>query len=374
MSDRYPPEVRTQVLEDLTTRARGGIVVYLAAWLITASWYEIASISIKFFWINTSILVLLSLARLFHYRQTFSDNQAERDIDLLTKVLVLLILANGFQLGIQATWILLHEEYAQLHYPSLIMIAAFALGGTVTLAISHAVRIFYPILIFLPPIGSLIFLESSPEHFLLGILALCSLVYITDAAGLASRDYWKAINSHRVAEHRATQLELLSTTDPLTQLRNRLYFNKRYRQEWKRCNRHEIPLSVLMIDLDHFKQINDTYGHLFGDECLREVAATLRRQIPREIDVIARYGGEEFIALLPGTALSNAEQIAEKLLRSIADMKLNNNQGAVSLTCSIGVSCVIPDHRSSEDSLLNVADHALYVAKANGRNRWESAG
>jgi diguanylate cyclase (GGDEF)-like protein len=373
MTDRYPPELKTQVLEDLTTRARGGIVVYLAVWLITASWYDVASIGIKFFWVNTTVLVLLSLARFLHFRRTFSRKQTERDIDLLINSLVLLILANGFHLGLQATWILLHQEYAPLHYPTLITIAAVALGGTVTLSISSRVRIFYPLLIFVPPMGSLILLDPTPEHLFLAILALFSLIYITDAARLTSRDYWEAINSHQIAEQRATQLEQLSITDPLTQLKNRMYFNKRYREEWKRCNRHEVPLSVLMIDLDHFKQINDTYGHLFGDECLREVAATLRRQVPREIDVIARYGGEEFIVLLPGTALNDAERIAGKLVKAIADMNLNTNQDAVSLTCSIGVSCVIPDHRGNGDALLNAADGALYAAKANGRNCWESA-
>jgi diguanylate cyclase (GGDEF)-like protein len=374
MPDRYPPELKTQVLEDLTTRARGGIVVYLAIWLITASWYDVASVGISFFWINTAALVLLALARFSHYRMTFSKNKAGRDINFLINSLVLLILANGFHLGLQATWILLHEDYASLHYPTLIIIAAIALGGTVTLSISRRVRLFYPVLIFVPPIGSLMLLEPNPEHFFLGILTLFSLVYIADAARLTSRDYWEAINSHRIAEQRATQLELLSTTDPLTQLRNRMYFNKRYREEWKRCSRHEIPFSVLMIDLDNFKQINDTYGHLFGDQCLREVAVTLRRQIPREIDVIARYGGEEFIALLPGTVLIDAERIAEKLVRAIADMKLNADKHTVSLTCSIGVSCVVPDHRGDGDSLLNAADHALYAAKAKGRNCWESAG
>jgi diguanylate cyclase (GGDEF)-like protein len=373
MTDCYLPELKAQVLEDLTIRARGGIVVYLAVWLITASWYDIPSIDIAFFWINTVILAMLALARLLHYRRALSENKTKGELGLLTNSLVLLILANGFHLGIQATWILMREEYAQLHYPSLIMIAAFALGGAVTLSISRAVRIFFPVLIFAPPIGVMVVLEPSPEHVFLGILALFSLVYIIDAAGLACRDYWKAINNHRIAEHRATQLELLSTTDPLTQLRNRMYFNTRYREEWKRCNRHELSLSVLMIDLDHFKQINDTYGHLFGDDCLREVAATLRRQIPREIDVIARYGGEEFIALLSGTVLNDAERIAEKLVRSIGDMTVFNNQEPVSLTCSIGISCVIPDHQGDADSLLQAADHALCTAKANGRNRWESA-
>ena len=219
----------------------------------------------------------------------------------------------------------------------------------------------------------MLLLKYDPNYSFLATLALLSLVYVFDAARLTSHDYWKAVKSNLLAEQRTKQLEKLSITDPLTRLKNRMYFNTRYREEWKRCNRLGIKLSVLMIDLDNFKRINDTYGHLFGDECLREIAATLQRQIPRETDVIARYGGEEFVVLLPDTKLADAERIAERLVKATAENEVKYNDQSIFLTASVGVACAKPDHQNDGESLLRTADHALYAAKENGRNQWASS-
>jgi diguanylate cyclase (GGDEF)-like protein len=372
MSDSYSPELKAQALDDLSSRARGGIVIYMAVWLISAAWYDIASTNILFFWGNTIVLGLLSFLRLLHYRKALA--KTDRDIDYLTTSLELLILANALYWGVLSAWILMHSQYEQLHYPAIILIAAFALGGTVPLSISPRVRILYPLFIYVPAIATMLIVQYNPEYVVLAILAIFSLIYVMDAARRVGHDYWEALTSHQIAEERAEQLEQLSTTDPLTQLKNRLYFNKRYRADWKRCNRLKTPLSVLMIDLDHFKQINDTHGHLFGDKCLRETARVLQSIVSRESDLIARYGGEEFIVLLPGTVLADAEVIAEKLVKAVAGVEVNNSHEAISMTCSIGISCAIPDHQSSEDALLHDADEALYTAKAKGRNRWISAG
>jgi diguanylate cyclase (GGDEF)-like protein len=371
MFAHYSPDIKKQALQDLAIRARGGIVIYLAVWLITAAWFDILSISPVLFWVNTAIMAFLALARLLHYRLVFK--QSEANIDFLTNSLVFLILANGLHTGVLGTWIIAHPEYAKLHYPTMIILAAFALGGTVTLSISRTVRIFYPVFIYGPPVAVLLLMKYNSDYFFLATLALFSLVYVIDAARLTSRDYWKAIKSNMIAEQRAKQLEQLSITDPLTRLKNRMYFNTRYREEWKRCHRLGIKLSVLMIDLDNFKRINDTYGHLFGDECLREISATLQRQIPRETDVIARYGGEEFIVLLPGTELDDAERIAARLVKATAETEVKYDDQSISLTSSIGVACTRPDHQNEEESLLRAADHALYAAKANGRNQWASS-
>jgi diguanylate cyclase (GGDEF)-like protein len=372
MQDSNLPEQKIRALEDLASRARGGIVMYLVVWLVSAVWYNINSTDKLFFWVNTAILVLLSILRLLHFKKT--STKTYRDIGFLTSSLELLILANALHWGLQTVWILMHEEYAQLHIPMIIIMVAFALGGTVTLSISRRVRIFYPIFIYAPAIITMLFLQANPEYVILAILAALSVIYIMDAARSVSDDYWEAIHNHQIADERTKQLEKLSTTDPLTQLKNRLFFNKRYREDWKRCSRLRTPLCVLMIDLDNFKQINDTHGHLFGDKCLRETARTLQSIVSRESDLIARYGGEEFIVLLPGTVLADAEKIAEKMVMEIANLKVHNSKEIVEMTCSIGISCAIPDHKSHEDSLLNYADDALYKAKSKGRNQWVAAG
>jgi diguanylate cyclase (GGDEF)-like protein len=340
-------------------------------WLITAGWYDIATINPALFWLNTAFLSLMLIARLVHYRKVLRN--AEAHVDNLTTALIVMVLANGLHWGLLTTWIIAQPELEKLHYPAMIVLAAFALGGTATLSISRSIRILYPFCIYGPPIGILIILKFSPELMLLSILALFSLVYIIDAAKLTSNDYWEAIRSHQVAEQRAKQLKRLSVTDPLTLLSNRMYFDERYHEEWKRGHRLGISLSVLMIDLDHFKHINDTYGHLSGDVCLREFATTLKQLIPRETDVVARYGGEEFIVLLPDTELPDAERIAEKVVMETARLKVHGSNQVITLTCSIGVACARPNYRDKDEALLHAADEALYVAKSSGRNRWESS-
>ncbi|MES9972049.1 MAG: GGDEF domain-containing protein [Candidatus Thiodiazotropha sp.] len=316
-------------------------------------------------------LVSIAVARLVHYRKVLQKFEAQ--VDALTKTLIVMVLMNGLHWGLLTTWILTQPELEKLHYPAMIVVAAFALGGTATLSISRSIRILYPLCIYCPPIGILIFLKFSPEYVLLATLALFSLVYIMDAAKMSSKDYWEAISSRQMADQRAKQLERLSITDPLTQLSNRMYFNERYQEEWKRGHRLGIFLSVLMIDLDHFKRINDTHGHFFGDECLREFAATLKQLVPRDTDVVARYGGEEFIVLLPGTELSGAQRIAEKIVKKSVRLKADGNDQVITLTCSIGIACARPNYRDKAETLLHAADEALYAAKSGGRNRWVSS-
>ncbi len=367
-----PPELKAQALKDLTNRARGGIVIYLPVWLLMALWYDLESVSSIFFWINTAVLTLLAIARLFHYRLTLS--KTDQNVDVLYTSLKLLALANALHWGIQTGWILVQARYAQLHLITMILVSAIAFAGTMNLSIDRTVRILFPIFIYVPAILSLLVMDSDPEYYMLATLAAFSMVYIMYAAKITSHDYWEAIRSHRDAMQTAIQLELLSTTDALTQVDNRMSFDRRYGEEWKRCSRHGLELCVLMIDLDRLKQLNDTYGHLFGDECLREVAVVLRRSISRNTDVIARYGGDEFIALLPGTDLSGAEQVAERLVKNIREIEIFYDHEAVSLTCSIGISCAVPDYNDDMDLLIRIADQALYAAKTNGRNQWSSAG
>lgn len=163
------------------------------------------------------------------------------------------------------------------------------------------------------------------------------------------------------------ELANLSITDSLTQLHNRRHFDNIAKEEVARAQRTGTPLALMMLDIDHFKQINDRYGHPFGDECLRQVAAILANRIQRAGDLAARYGGEEFIVLLPTTELHTAQQLAERIRQSVEDLRLPHNSGDVRLTLSIGVASFTPEH--SIDELLHCADKALYAAKHAGRNQ-----
>lgn len=176
-----------------------------------------------------------------------------------------------------------------------------------------------------------------------------------------------------VAERQAAQARLveLATTDVLTGLKNRRYFMETASQEFERARRYQTPLSLLMLDADHFKSINDRYGHPVGDEALKALAEHGQRQL-REMDLFARLGGEEFAILLPQTDLNAARTVAERVRQSIAAQPVAAEESTVSFTVSIGLA-QLEASTTNLDELLRQADAALYQAKENGRNRVEPA-
>lgn len=164
-------------------------------------------------------------------------------------------------------------------------------------------------------------------------------------------------------------LQALNLTDGLTGIKNRKYFDVHLTKEVKRASRGSLPLSLLMIDIDHFKQVNDDYGHLAGDACLRTVATTLLGCLLRPGDDVARYGGEEFAIILPQTDEAGAVQLANKICRTVAALQFEFEGQTIPITVSIGCHATHPAIDCLTESLIAAADEALYRAKHNGRNR-----
>ncbi len=170
--------------------------------------------------------------------------------------------------------------------------------------------------------------------------------------------------------HRAnSKLENISVTDQLTSLYNRRYFDEKYLDEFKRAHRKKDSLSIVLVDIDHFKRFNDTYGHLVGDQCLQQVASTLKSVARRASDTLARYGGEEFIVILPGEDSKGAFVLAERLRLAVESFDFKVEGQSVPVTISIGISSTIPDGMENFGFLFTAADSALYNAKENGRNQ-----
>jgi len=167
--------------------------------------------------------------------------------------------------------------------------------------------------------------------------------------------------NHKLAE--------LSTTDALTGVRNRRYFDQMLEREFNRARREREQLSILMLDIDFFKRVNDDYGHQVGDDALRQVSKVLRKIIHRTTDLIARYGGEEFAIILPNTDVSGAYLVAEKIRENIAEQKLKADGIEFSISVSIGLMGDEPSSGDSSDYWLKEADDALYKAKDEGRNK-----
>jgi diguanylate cyclase (GGDEF)-like protein len=169
-----------------------------------------------------------------------------------------------------------------------------------------------------------------------------------------------------------SKLHEQSLIDPLTQIANRRRFEQVLEVEWNRALRSGWPISVVMLDIDHFKSLNDRYGHLRGDECLTAVAQMLRRDLRRGGELLARYGGEEFVAVLPNVDADGAMLTAEAMRARVHQIGIENHGSPIGrLTISVGVCSVVPVAGLSREGLVDAADTALYRAKSGGRNRAE---
>lgn len=179
------------------------------------------------------------------------------------------------------------------------------------------------------------------------------------------------IRNHLQSVHQRRLLEKMAMLDSLTGIPNRRRFNEVLEQEWRRCMRDNVPLSLIVVDVDHFKAFNDSYGHAAGDEVLRRIASTLLTSVRRPGDFVARYGGEEFVMLLPGIDSKGACLLAE---HTRADIEAEHIPHAVSdaapwITISLGGATRIPQEKGDIAELFCLADTWLYEAKHGGRNR-----
>lgn len=172
-------------------------------------------------------------------------------------------------------------------------------------------------------------------------------------------------------ENLVEKLLKLSTIDGLTGIPNRRHFDEYMGKEWSRCAREQMPLSLIICDIDHFKAYNDYYGHLKGDDCLRKIGSTLSEHARRGGDMAARYGGEEFAVILPNTNKENATLLAEQIHEAIEGLALEHKASKTSnvITASFGVATIIPKREILSSVLVSLADKALYEAKQGGRNR-----
>jgi diguanylate cyclase (GGDEF)-like protein len=179
-----------------------------------------------------------------------------------------------------------------------------------------------------------------------------------------------AVALERTGFYRMSEdLRKISLTDSLTELYNRRFFQDRINEEIERARRHSHPVSLIMMDIDNFKNYNDTYGHLAGDEALRLTASTIKSSV-RNIDLVVRYGGEEFAVILPFTETIAARDIAERIRTGVAGRFFPDDsmRSSVKLSVSLGIAS-FPAHAGNVRELVGNADKALYLAKVNGKNR-----
>jgi diguanylate cyclase (GGDEF)-like protein len=176
-------------------------------------------------------------------------------------------------------------------------------------------------------------------------------------------------------ERENQELRSLAFVDTLTQVGNRRSFDSTLKSEWERGLRDQSPVAVIMLDIDHFKLYNDSYGHQSGDDCLQQVGFALRQSVVRPSDVVTRYGGEEFAVVLPNTTTEGAAVVAERIREAIQSLRVEHKASLTSdcITASLGVASIIPTPETLPQHLIEAADQALYQSKEKGRNQVSAA-
>jgi diguanylate cyclase (GGDEF)-like protein len=258
----------------------------------------------------------------------------------------------------------------------LLLIAVMTPAGLVSFASDKFSFNMYVYPMVIPPIIWL-FVQGQFEYFSIGLYSIIYVLVVnklfkwnhdtlTDAIRLKIENE-QLLNSLKIVNSRLTELSVI---DELTQIANRRSLDDELEKEWLRAKRLKTPVSMLMIDIDHFKEYNDDFGHIKGDECLVYVASFMKNNLNRPTDFIARYGGEEFCIIMPDTNMNGAINLAERIHSGIRELKIPNPSSKVSkfLTVCVGVASVVPATDDTYLDLVYSSDKALYKAKNDGRN------
>ena len=333
------------------------------------------------------LVMALTLFRLAHALRALRLRSFERTPERLASAFVAGAALTGAAWGLTTVVFAPHLSYVHQAFLALTLggLAAGGLGPMATLPtafLSFVVPMFLPLVVFMFLQGGL--LDVATGVMLVMFVAVLLLGYRRThristeslALHLDKDDLIEHLaDANRRLETANQHIAALSRTDELTGLANRRRLRESIDDEWRRARRTARPLSLIVADVDHFKEFNDRHGHLAGDVCLRRLSALLARVARRPGDLVARYGGEEFVVLLPETDAMGAREVAEHLREAVEAAQLEHGGSPVSpwVTVSIGVSTVIPDEGEDERSWMAEADQALYRAKSQGRNRVESA-
>lgn len=361
-----PLSLRRQGVLDLATRMRNGLLIYPAVWVILMQVDGFAQRHPEFAWGHAAALTLITLVRL-HFNHTLAS-RLDGNFDQTQQIIRLLSVVHNLYWGVLCAVILSAPDAENLRWLMLTTTVGITAGGTVIVSIDAVLPMLYPLCTLSPTVLALLPQGGSTNLAISGLAAVC-FAYSLGVSRLVGKDYWENQRSQAMLEQRARELEALSRTDALTQVPNRLRFQERLSQSWRDARRRREPLAIAMVDLDHFKKINDSYGHPCGDRCLQAAAQALTETARRPFDLVARYGGEEFVVLMPNTDLSGALQVAEKMLAQIRQTHVFEGDHDIALSCSIGVSVITPSVSHDEARLVQEADAALYHAKQHGRAR-----
>ncbi len=358
-------QLNYKVLNDLKNRSRIGVIFYivLAIVVLYSGGYYQKHITFSLFFFPS--ICVVSTIRLIHVFLLF--DKIGKISDKLNAVLFFVtVLFTAGVWGISFTLYMVMEGDFYSKFLMAICTVGLSAGGIVAFIPDRRLGIAFIVLMMLP---AAVILTALGMFLSLALMIFLYVGYMMLLTFRGNNEYWNALENEMKLQEKSETLKRISRIDVLTGLHNRRCFDDALESSWKAASREAKLLTMVIGDIDNFKDVNDTYGHLAGDEYLKKVATELKTVFKRDTDFVARYGGEEFVVLLPDTNSMIAFEMAERVRKNLESSGIEYNNKEIKTTISFGISSIVPYFKESESVLVSQADAALYQAKKEGRNR-----
>lgn len=344
--------------KDLEKRSLNGAYAYLPTWILISLGASEGQTFNPVFWEVSSVLLVLGVLRLICYK--YSDPIMARSPHLWWYLFLCNSLIPIAIFGATLAASMVYAEYASMYIYLLMTLAALLSGGTVSFSTHRGLANAYLLAGTVPALLCIALLAVNRS--IEGAMFLIYLVFMFFQIKRLNQEY-------NLRFEQRLELENLTRIDSLTGIYNRRYFDEALKLYWKSHLRLQQPLGLLLIDIDHFKKVNDHYGHPAGDEVIREVANVIEQAFPRETDVVARIGGEEYAVLISQATLNFMETRAETIRHKIEDKPVVFEGHTIPMTVSIGAVMMQPQASMTRSEFYQAADNCLYQAKQQGRNQ-----
>ncbi|MDG9924575.1 MULTISPECIES: GGDEF domain-containing protein [unclassified Pseudomonas] len=350
--------------QDTRVRTRLGGIYYLFAWVLTWSFSAAPNAMLVLGLGGTAFFALMMVLRWLHRLPVHQNDEYLRQwIDRHWALILLTSLA----WGLAHAWALLRPDFEPSRLIATLSTVAFGTAMAFNFPMRKQRCVVAILLLYAP--GMAVLAWQWPNQEALAVTLAFYLSYLLLALNRSHREYHATLTMEQQLVDQRERYEQLSRTDSLTQLGNRLQFNALFPAMVANARRQGTPLSLVLLDIDFFKRINDEHGHSSGDACLSDFAERMRQVFRRDSDALLRLGGEEFGVLMPGTPLDEACQLAERFRMELATRGFELHGQRLPLTTSLGAGCLDTELDESAEAFFKRVDDALYRAKAEGRDR-----